>query len=196
MDAQVHSKETPTGTAIHHHQDGNGKSEKVWESPRSLVQAGHMFGKGDLCLKAQSLKINCCSEASQASLNTTPFSQHRHDRHLPALSLGRAFHADQGVCKYLHEIQHYHHYQGPRRSRCETRKSETMSPHLELHLRVAASGRQHSEEDLHLPKKKHRKRGDQIHETPTSTFLMSMPRAWDSNAFQNQAVFDIGYIQQ
>lgn len=28
-----------------------------------------------------------------------------------------------------------------------------MSPHLELHLRVAASGRQHSEEDLHLQKK-------------------------------------------
>ena len=118
------------------------------------MQAGHMFGKGDLCLKAQSLKINCCSEASQASLNTTPFSQHRHDRHLPALSLGRAFHADQGVCKYLHEIQHYHHYQGQGGRNVKRENHETISPHLELHLRVAASGRQHSEEDLHLPKKK------------------------------------------
>ena len=161
------------------------------------MQASHMFGKGNLCLKAQSLKINCCSEASQASLNTTPFSQHRHDRHLPALSLGRAFHADQGICKYLHEIQHYHHYQGQGGRNVKRENHETISPHLELHLRVAASGRQHSEEDLHLPKKKqHRKRGDQIHETPTSTFLMSMPRAWDSNAIQYQAVFDICYIQQ
>lgn len=190
-DVQVHSKETPRDTAIHHHQDGNSKSEKVWESPRPLVQAGHMFGKGNLCLKAQSLKINCCSEASQASLNTTPFSQHRHDRYLPALSLGRAFHADQGICKYLHEIQRY---QGGRDVKRENPKSflPTLSSTSELPLAVASIRKK----TCICQKKQHRKGRDQSHETPTSTFLMSMPRAWDSNAIQNQAVFDICYIQQ
>lgn len=69
----------------------------------------------------------------------------------------------------------------------------TLSSTSELPLAVASIRKKTC---IYQKKRQHRKRGDQIHETPTSTFLMSMPRAWDSNAFQNQAVFDFGYIQQ
>ena len=139
------------------------------------MQAGHMFGKGNLCLKAQSLKINCCSKASQASLNTT----HTHNT-------GTSLHChSEGPFMRTKAFASTFSMRSTIKSVGETGETRNL-PHLELHLRVAASGRQHSEEDLHCKKKQQLNVECKILETPTSTFLMSMPRACDSkNKFVN-----------